>query len=186
MVTATKVLTLEDFLELPEKKPALEFEDGRITQKVSPKGKHSALQYAVAEDFNRFARPLKLARAFPELRVSFAGVSRVPDLSLYRWERIPLDNRGEIADEFGEPPDLVVEIVSPKQTVNTLIRRCLWYVAHGVLIGLLVDSRDRSIILFRPDTLPLALRGDDQLPLDDVLPGIRLSVAGVFASLELR
>ncbi len=185
MVTASKVCTLEEFLDLPEKKPALEFEEGRVTQKVSPKGKHSATQGDFVQIFDRFARPRKLARAFPELRVSFAGVSRVPDVSLYRWERIPLDERGEIADEFSEPPDLVVEIVSPKQTVNTLIRRCLWYVAHGVMIALLVDPRDRSIILFRPDGLPLALRGDDQLPLDDVLPRIKLSVADVFASLQM-
>lgn len=113
MVTVSTALTLEEFLELPEKKPALEFEAGRTTRHVSPTGKHGALQYDAAEAFNRFARPRKVARAFPELRVTFAGVSRVPDLSLYRWDRIPLDERGEIADEFVEPPDLVVEIVSP-------------------------------------------------------------------------
>src|SRR5205085_3474178 len=118
MVTATKVLTLEEFLELPERKPALEFEEGRITQKVSPKGKHRRLQYVIAEDFNRFSQPRRLGLAFPELRVSFSGVSRVPDLSYFRWDRIPLDERGRIADEFREPPDLVVEIVSPKQPVN--------------------------------------------------------------------
>ena len=185
MVTASKLLTLDEFLELPERKPALEFEDGRITQKVSPRGKHSALQYAIAENFNRFARPDKLARAFPELRVTFAGVSRVPDVSLYRWERIPLDERGRIADDFREPPNLVVEIVSPKQTVNTLIRRCLWYVAHGVQIALLVDPRDDSIVVFRPAELPGALRGDDRIPLDDILPGLDLSAADVFASLRL-
>ena len=36
--------TLEQFLRLPETKPALEFECGRITQKVSPTTDHAALQ----------------------------------------------------------------------------------------------------------------------------------------------
>ena len=47
MATTNKTVTLQEFLRLPEKKPALEFEDGRITQKVSPGGKHSRLQYSL-------------------------------------------------------------------------------------------------------------------------------------------
>jgi hypothetical protein len=37
-------MTLVEFLALPEEEPALEFADGRVEQKVSPKGKHSGLQ----------------------------------------------------------------------------------------------------------------------------------------------
>ncbi len=39
-----KALSLEDFLELPETKPASEYVDGQIIQKPVPQGKHSALQ----------------------------------------------------------------------------------------------------------------------------------------------
>lgn len=67
---------------------------------MSPKGKHSALQLGTVELLNAFAVPLKLARAFPELHFSFAGPSRVPDVSLYRLEHIPRDPNGEIGDEF--------------------------------------------------------------------------------------
>jgi len=38
-------MTLERFLELPEEKPALEFEpDGTVTQKMSPTVKHILIQ----------------------------------------------------------------------------------------------------------------------------------------------
>ncbi len=37
-------LTLERFLRLPEAKPALEFIDGKVVQKVSPKRTHSTIQ----------------------------------------------------------------------------------------------------------------------------------------------
>jgi Uma2 family endonuclease len=60
------VATLEEFLALPEVKPALEFEEGRIIQKVSPRGPHSVLQAELLEIFNRAGRPNKIARAFPE------------------------------------------------------------------------------------------------------------------------
>jgi Uma2 family endonuclease len=185
MAVMPKVLTLDEFLELPERKPALEFEDGEVTQKVSPKGKHSSIQTSLVVTLNRFAEPRKLARAFAELRASYSGVSRVPDVSLYRWERVPLDANGEVVDDFFTPPDLVIEIVSPKQKVNRLIRRCLWFVAHGVQVAMLVDPGDRSLVLFRPNQGAQGLRGNDAVDLADVLPGFKLTASDVFESLRL-
>jgi Uma2 family endonuclease len=185
MATVPKPLTLDEFLKLPEEKPALEFADGEVTQKVSPRGQHSVLQDSLCEILNGFARPKRLALAFPELRSSFSGVSRVPDVSVYRWERIPRDFRGRVANDFVEPPDLVVEVVSPDQRVNTLVRRCLWFVSHGVQVALLVDPDDESVLLFRPNTIPRALVGDDRIEVDEILPGFAFAVAELFATLQL-
>lgn len=186
MVLVQRRLTLEEFLELPEEEPALEFVEGEVTQKVSPQGEHSTLQYAVAEIFNRFERPRKLVRAFTELRARFSGAAPVPDVSVYRWDRIPRTPSGRVANVFTEPPDIAIEIVSPSQRVNALVRRCLWYVRHGVRIALLIDPDDESIILFRPDTLPRALRGADPIDLNEVVPGLELTVADIFATLTLE
>jgi Uma2 family endonuclease len=40
---ASKKLTLEEFLKLPETKPASEYVDGQIFTKPMPQGKHSTL-----------------------------------------------------------------------------------------------------------------------------------------------
>lgn len=186
MVIIQEQLTLDEFLKRPERKPALEYEDGAVTQKVAPKSRHSALQGGFLEWINGYARPRRLARAFPELRTTFAGVSRVPDVSVFTWDRIPTDDEGSLADDVFEPPDIAIEIVSPKQGVNPLIRRCLWYVEHGVRLALLVDPADRSIIAFRPGGRTSALRGTDMVDLDDVIPGLQLTVAQVFEALRAR
>jgi Uma2 family endonuclease len=178
-------LTLEEFLKLPERKPALEYDDEGVTQKVSPKGQHSSLQLELAELLNRPARRRKVARAFPELRFTFGGRSYVPDVSVYRWERIPRTPLGEVGNDFFVPPDIAVEIVSPGQRVNTLVRRCLRYLSLGVLVALLVDPDDRSVILFRPGISAVALRGPDAVDLSDILPGFRLTVEGLFRSLQM-
>jgi Uma2 family endonuclease len=178
--------TLEQFLALPEEKPALEYEDGRVTQKVSPQGKHSRLQSGVVDRFNRFTEPRQLAIAFPELRTTFAGYSRVPDVSVYLWERIPVDESAKVADVFREPPDIAVEIVSPGQSVNALVRRCLWYVGHGVQAALLLDPADESVLLIRPDRTTTGLHGPDRIDLQDVLPGFHLTVQDLFDSLTIR
>jgi Uma2 family endonuclease len=185
MAVSRRDATLEQFLALPEEEPALEYEDGRVVQKVSPKGKHSGLQVELIERFNRFARPTKLARAFSELRITFERRSYVPDVAVYRWARLPVDASGRIANDFTEPPDLVVEIVSPEQSVTALVRRCLWYVAHGVPVALLVDPADESVLSFRPDQIPQSLSGSDQIEIDEILPGFTLTVQEIFDSLRV-
>jgi Uma2 family endonuclease len=47
-------LTLEELLKLPEEKPALEYVDGVITQKVVPSGPHGKLQAELAFLFRPF------------------------------------------------------------------------------------------------------------------------------------
>ena len=178
-------LTLAEFLALSEQKPALEFEEGTVTQKVSPKARHSRLQYELSEAFNRFALPRKLACAFPELRTTIGERSYVPDVSVFRWERIPRTPDGELADDVFIPPDIAVEVVSPKQSVNALVRRCVQYLALGVDIALLVDPDDKSVISFRQGTNPVALHGPARIEVDDVLPGFELTVDELFASLRI-
>src|SRR6266511_3509189 len=121
MAVTRRRLTLDEFLELPEEEPALEYEAGKVTQKVSPKGKHGRLQAALAELINRFTGPRRLALAFTETRATFAGASRVPDLVVYRWARIPRDESGEVADDIFDPPDIAVEIASPIQRIAALL-----------------------------------------------------------------
>ena len=40
MALTERRTSLEEFLKLPEEKPALEYFDGKVTQKVSPKTRH--------------------------------------------------------------------------------------------------------------------------------------------------
>ena len=180
-----QAMSLEQFLELPERKPYLEYEDGVVTQKMSPKGEHSTLEGGLVELVNRQCSPGKVARAFPELRVTLGGRSFVPDVSVYRWGRIERKPNGEVATDFTTPPDVAIEILSPRQSVTKLVARCARYVANGVGAALLVDEKDRIILAFRPGQPPLALRGDDAIPLGDVLPGFQATVRQVFDTLKL-
>jgi len=178
-------MTLDEFLALPETKPALEYVAGRVTQKVAPQGQHVLLQLNLANRVNAFTQPRRIALALPELRTTYAGLSRVPDVAIYLWHRVPRMAIGRIANRFTEPPDVAVEIVSPDQAATDLFDKCIWYVKNGVKIALIADP-DRDIVLrFRPDALPDVLRGDDRIDLDEVLPCFELTVAQLFGSLVL-
>ena len=184
--TDQRQMTLEEFLALPEEKPSLEFApDGTVTQKMSPKGKHSITQNTMLNLIDSFAVARRLGRAFPELRDLFGGAAYVPDVSFYRWERIPRDASGRVADDFTEPPDIAIEIVSPGQRVNALIRRSIWYVDNGVQICLVVDPEDESVLIFRKGQQVQVAHGGDAIDLTDVLPGFELIAEQVFAPLRL-
>jgi Uma2 family endonuclease len=184
MAVSTQHVTLERFLQLPEERPGLEYIDGEITQKVSPTTKHVALQLELCDRLNAVARHRKLGRAFPELRVTFSGQSRVPDVAFYIWDRIPEDPNGELANDALEPPDIAVEIPSPGQSTNSLVRRALWFAAHGVRIALVIDPDDRSVIAYRPDGRATAWYGVDEIDLSDVLPDFHLTVDELFQTLR--
>lgn len=94
MAIAQRRLTLEEFLKRPERKPALEYIDGKVTQKVAPNAWHSVLQLWIGSWINQHCVARKLAMAFPELRTTFSGSSPVPDVSVVRWERLPRDAAG--------------------------------------------------------------------------------------------
>ena len=185
MAIAQRRLTLEEFLALPEEEPALEYYDGVVVQKVSPQGQHSALQPVIAELFNRFGRPKKLAFAFTELRATYGRYSLVPDVAVYRWHRIPRTADGKIANRFSTPPDIAVEIVSPDQSVTVLAQKCLVFLERGTGIALLVNPADESVVDFRAGAEPRMLRGDDQIDLNPVVPAFQLTVRELFDALRL-
>ena len=179
-------LTLEEFLALPEEKPALEYFDGVVTQKVSPERDHSGLQYVIAERINTFAYPRKLAFAFPELRTTHSGGSLVPDIAVYSWARIPRERTARGTIDVTSPPDIAIEIASLGQGRQKLLDRCRWYVEQGARLALLVDPRRQTITVVRADAAPCVLRGDDVLDLGDVIPGLTLVVGELFSILAFE
>lgn len=184
MTTATKPLTLEEFLKLPETKPASELINGKIIQKPMPQGEHSVLQGELCEAINQVAKHQKIARAFPELRCDFGGVIMVPDVSVFRWDRIPREQSGRIENRFEIHPDWAIEILSPEQGQTKVLGKLLHCSQHGTELGWLLDPEEESILVVFPGQRVQLLTGATQLP---ILSGIelKLTVEQIFSWLNL-
>jgi Uma2 family endonuclease len=182
-------MSLEEFLRLPEEKPALEYVDGVVSQKMSPTGPHSRLQPQVWWLFESFLRPRELGWAFTELRTSYtepkAEASVVPDVAVYLRERIPTKPSGEVADRFFLAPDIAIEIMSPGQTVRQLTERARLFLQRGSRVVLAVDPRQRAVRTYRAGAESGPLRGADVVDLGDVLPGFSFVVEELFASIDV-
>ncbi|MBD2311331.1 Uma2 family endonuclease [Desertifilum sp. FACHB-1129] len=184
MTLATQSLTLEEFLKLPETQPASEFIDGEVIQKPMPQGEHSLIQVELCEAINRATKPQKIAIAFPELRCTFGGDSMIPDVAVFRWERIPVTSSGRIANRFETYPDWSIEILAPDGSLTKVLGKLLHCSQQGTELGWLIDPEDESILTIFPEQRVQLLRGNSPLP---ILSGIvlELTVAQVFSWLTL-
>ncbi|MGB7442197.1 MAG: Uma2 family endonuclease [Coleofasciculaceae cyanobacterium] len=180
-------LSLHDFLQLPETKPASEYTNGKIYQKPMPKGKHSRVQIRLGTQINQVAEPDRIASAFPELRCTFSGRSLVPDITVFSWQRIPLDANGEIENIFEIYPDWTIEILSPEQSPTRVIDKILFCLNHGTELGWLIDPQEKLVMIFKPGKQPEIKQDGDMLPVLSSLEALlKLSVQDIFNWLTLN
>lgn len=177
--------TLGEFLQLPETKPASEFINQKITQKPMPQGEHSRLQIKLCTVINQIAEKPKIAYAFPELRCTFGGQSIVPDISVFRWERIPVQSSGRIANRFEIHPDWAIEILSPDQQQTLVLSKLLHCSQNGTELGWLIDSGTESILAIFPNQRVEIFQGATQLPVMNGIP-LELTAEQIFSWLTFN
>jgi len=177
-------ISLEEFLLLPETKPASEYVDGKIYQKDMPQGKHSTLQTRFGNRINQVGEPQKLAFAFSELRCTFGGRSIVPDIAVFEWSRILLNAKGEVENRFEIVPDWTIEILSPDQNPTRVINNILFCLNHNAKLGWLIDPAEKLVLVFKPQQQPEAKENQDILPVIDVLSDLQLSADDLFGLLS--
>jgi len=184
--TPVKRLTLEEFLDLPETEPASEYIDGALSQKPMPQGKHSVLQRELSFFLTTAFRPKRIAQAFPELRCTFGGRSIVPDIAIFRTERIPKDANGDVANAFTLHPDWVIEILSPNQSHTKVIRNILHCLDRGSVMGWLLDPEELCVFVYRADKSVSVL--DDpaaNLPVPEFAAAVQLTVEELFGWMQV-
>lgn len=179
--TPKKTLTLAEFLKLPETKPANEYVDGQIIQKPMPQGKHSTIQEELMSAINAIVKRPKIARAFPELRCTFDGRSIIPDITVFTWDRIPVDENGEIANIFTCAPDWTIEILSPDQSHTKVTKNILHCLKSGTQIGWLVDPAEKTVFVYRPkQEVEVFEEPDTLLPVPLFIGDLNLTIADLF------
>lgn len=182
----SNILTLEEFLKLPETKPASEYIDGQVIQKPMPQGKHSRIQGKFVLAINAIVEPQKIACAFPELRCTFGGRSLVPDITAFVWHRIPCDENGEIANVFSIAPDWTIEILSPDQSHTKVTKNILHCLKYGTQMGWLIDPAEKTVFVYRPkQEVEVFDEPETLLPLPDFATELNLTIESLFSWLFL-
>lgn len=179
--TSSKSLTLEEFLKLPETKPASEYVNGQIIQKPMPQGEHSTIQGELIIAINAVVKPQKVARVFPELRCTFGGRSIVPDIAVFTSQRIPRKENGGVANVFQAAPDWTIEILSPDQSATKVTKNILHCLEYDTQMGWLIDPMEQIVLVYFPQQQTQVFdEPDEYLPMPSFASELKLTVGDLF------
>jgi Uma2 family endonuclease len=183
--TSSKPITLEEFLALPETKPASEYINGQVIQKPMPKGRHSIIQTELSAAINAALRQKGIATGFTELRCTFGDRSIVPDIAVFENARIPRTESGDIGDIFTAAPDWTIEILSPDRSPTKVLKNISHCILYGSQMGWLIDPDERSILVCQPgNSLIVIDEIGTELPVPEFASGLQLTLGNLFSWLK--
>ena len=147
MVGIGTKLTLEEFLAWPDPDVYCEFVDGEAVPKVSPKYFHQTLQFTLCRLIRVWCKGRR--RVLPEwgilLKRRGKDWAHLPDQTYISYERLPKNwRRNEACPAIAE---LVIDIISPDQTMQEFEEKGKDYLAAGVRRVWVIDP---EVILIIP------------------------------------
>jgi Uma2 family endonuclease len=110
------------------------------------------------------------------------GLVRMPDVSFIHWDKLPGRKfpRKPISDLY---PDLAVEVLSKSNTKGEIDRKLREYFLAGVSLVWVVDPPRRQVRVYIPTGETTTLDETGVLDGGDVLPGLSIPIAPLFANL---
>ena len=183
MATAkNKLLTAGDLLRLNSQGVKGELIRGVLRETVSAGAEHSFVAGNIITAFHSHVRPNRLGRVGGTDGGVFVernpDTVREPDIFYVSAERLPLQVR--VQDYLEVMPELVVEIVSPSDSDQDVRDKTAMWLDHGVSVVLEVRPVARAIAVHRLGVSAVMLTGEDELEIDDVLPGFSLPLSEIF------
>ncbi len=189
MVTATaptpltqRLLTAEEFANLPDSGVPSELIRGRIVEMNVPAPRHGQICSKVDRLIGNYAEEKGLGHVVVNDSGIITGrdpdTVRGGDVAYYSFSRVP---RGPMPRRYLTVlPELVFEIRSPTDRWTQVIAKAMEYLEAGVLVVCVLDDMSEMVLGFRNTDAPETLRGDDELHLPDILGDFRVPVRRFF------
>jgi Uma2 family endonuclease len=113
------------------------------------------------------------------------GLVRAPDVSFISWERMPDDT---FPDASIAPlvPDIAVEVISKSNTKKEMDRKLREYFTNGTKLVWLVYPKTSTVDVYTSPTRKRRLTAKQTLDGGDVLPGLKIPLAPLFAPRRKR
>jgi Uma2 family endonuclease len=172
-------LTIEEYERLDEPDEwRTELVRGVVVREPRPAPYHARTQTRLAHRLEEFVEREKLGFVLTDVGVILSRhppTVRGPDVAFYRVERLP-----ELPRRFPDiAPDLVIEIVSPSNTVTEIVEKVMDYLDAGSRLVWVVDPMSRTATVYRSRDEIRILTDRETLDGADVLPGLKLRLEDV-------
>jgi len=186
VITEKKTWTDEEFMALPKDGHRYEIVNGELIDMGNSGALHGYVCSLLLATLVSYSLSEKLGIVF-DSSTAFKmknGNRRSPDISFFAKER--LQGITELPSGFLEgAPDLVVEVLSPGNTVEEMHDKLVEYFDNGTRLAWMIHPSEHYILVYRsaqePDRL---LKSVDALDGEEVIPGFSLPVADLFQKLS--
>ncbi len=108
------------------------------------------------------------------------GATRSPDAAWIQAERWNALAEAEKASFAPICPDFVIELRSASDTLIGLKNKMQEYIDNGVLLAWLIDRKNRTVYIYRPNREPEIWENPDRVSGDPELPGFSLPMAKIW------
>jgi Uma2 family endonuclease len=178
LATTTGLMTVEQFWELPDTEPFYyELRHGELFKVSRPKLKHTLVQTQLHELLQQaVAKKFRVLMEFP-FRALPEYELRVADIAVVSRERL---QRADREDAFRGAPELVIEVLSPSNTVADMNDREKLCLENGSLQFWVVDPNLRQVKVSTPDGITTTFRSGQEIPLP-AFDGAAIPVDEIFA-----
>lgn len=180
-----RLFTVADLAELPSELPSgpvdYELDNGRIIVMAPPGDIHGASQLNVGVQLKTQGENRGHGKARTDVGVIlWRNPDRVvgPDALFIANRSLPIRRSPE--GYLETIPDLVVEVRSKNDTPAYIQRKIDDYLMAGVRVVWLADPQSRTVSVYRPDAAPHVLTADQQLTVEDIIPGFTANVGELF------
>ncbi len=184
MVLTTRIYTADDLWQMPGDEP-WELWDGELRRVPSAGIEASSIAANLIFLILQVVRGKRLGvvtgadGSYLLFRDDGRDTVVVPDVAFIRWDRLP---NGKMIKRYSPvPPDLAVEVQSPTDEPGEMTAKRALYARAGLRLLWWVDPATRTVTVHRPGHTPVTLTETDTLDGADVLPGLTIPVAEIFA-----
>jgi Uma2 family endonuclease len=109
-----------------------------------------------------------------------SGATRSPDaawIKLERWHQLTEAEKASFAPIC---PDFVIELRSASDSLASLQAKLKEYIVNGAALGWLIDRKNRTVHIYRPDQTPVVRNTPETIYGDPELPGLALQMAKIW------
>jgi Uma2 family endonuclease len=177
---AKTLLSLEEYMALPEDGNKYELDQGELVVMPMPKSDHSLIIQYINHRLSVYVLDKSIGWVFSEAAYLLKGepesIARQPDVSFLSLSRVKATPRGEY---FAGAPELAVEVVSPGNQAEELDIKVNQYLAYGSKEVWVVYPKTRSILIHQPGGRVRKLIAEDTIT-SDLFPAWSARVADFF------
>jgi Uma2 family endonuclease len=182
-VTKTKLMTAEEFMTAHLGDGIFELVRGEVKELPPPMPRHGVVCANVSGLLWNYGRTsghgYVLSNDSAVLTERDPDAVRGPDVCFYSHAHWPRDQVGDSLPPV--PPDVAVEVVSPGNRNDWIMRKIAEYLRAGVSVVLVVFPQRHQVVIYRAnDNETISLHENDVVENLPELPGFRCTVSDFF------